>query len=306
MTSPNEIIEEIDNRLPEALTLTVGRLVDNRIEARHLTLGVAAEEGFREQCYLARDHIREGNAASYTASAELGKGEFFVIDDDETLGELGEFRRPADNTGAVRQISASELDLTVKFYTVAVGDESSRILFVCSANPQLSYKPGRFWAIAQERLTRIEGPVFAFSADFDFVLGPDWAVVLDQTRFERLFRQIGLVEEHVSTWIKGITDHLPMSETSIASLQAVALRDSRTWRRLRDIQRRGHLADVTLDQVAGYAGAVGLNPEKVVVGGKLVFDPAERFGFLHLLNEDLYKGPLTGEAFESQRKSAMI
>lgn len=306
MTSPNEIIDEIDNRLPEALTLTVGRLVDNRIEARHLTLGVAAEEGFREQCYLALDHIREGNAASYMASAELTRGEFFVIDDDETLDELGEFRRSADNMGAVPQISANELDLTVKFYTVAVGDESSRVLFVCSSNPQLSHKPGRFWAIARERLTRIEGPVFAFSADFDFVLGPDWAVVLDQMRFERLFRQIGLVEEHVSTWIKGITDHLPMSETSIDSLRAVALRDSRTWRRLRDIQRRGHLADVTLDQVAGYAGAIGLDPEKVVVGGKLVFDPAARFGFLHLLNEDLYNGPLTGEAFESQRKSAMI
>ncbi len=37
----------------------------------------------------------------------------------------------------------------------------------------------------------------------------------------------------------------------------------------------------------------------------LVFDPSERFGFLHLLNEDLYNGPLTDEPFESQRKSTM-
>ncbi|MXZ95818.1 MAG: hypothetical protein F4Y99_07825 [Acidimicrobiaceae bacterium] len=305
MTSPHEILEEIDSRLPEALTLTVGRLVGDAIEARHLALDVDAADSFREQCYIACEHIRAGSAASYTASAELDAGEYYVIDDDETLDELGEFRRLADNLGAIPQISANELDLTIRLYSVAVGNEFSRILFVRSTNPQLAHKAGKFWAMGQERLTRIDGPVFAFSAGFDFVLGPSWAVVLHQRSFEMLFRQIGLVEQHVSTWIKGITDHLSMSESSISGLRDVALRDSRTWRRLRDIERRRHLADVTLDQVAAYAGEIGLDPGKVVVDGELVFDPAERFGFLHLLNEDLYKGPLTGEAFESQRKSAM-
>ena len=305
MTSPNEILEEINGRLPESLTLTLGRLANGRIEARHLALDGRAAEGLREQCSLARDHIRDGDPAPYTATAELDAGQFFVIDDDETLDELGEFRHLADNLGAIPQISPNGLDLAVRLYAVAVGNESSRILFVRRTNPQLSHRAGRFLAIGQERLTRIEGPVFSFAADFDFVLGPSWAVVLDQRSFEVLFRQIGLVEQHVSTWIEGITDHLPMSASSIDSLREVALRDSRTWRRLRDIQRRGHLADVTLEQVAGYAGEVGLDPEQVAVNGELVFDPAERFGFLHLLNEDLYKGPLTGEAFESQRKSAM-
>ena len=188
---------------------------------------------------------------------------------------------------------------------MAVGNGSSRILFVRRTNPRQPHKAGTFWAIGQERLTRIQGPVFAFSSDFDFVLGANWAVVLDQRSFEMLFRQIGLVEQHVSIWIKGITDHLVMSESSIDSLRDVALRDSRTWRRLRDIERRGHLAHVTLKQVATYAREIGLDPQKVVVDEELVFDPTARFSFLHLLNEDLYNGPLTGEAFESQRKSAM-
>jgi hypothetical protein len=37
--------------------------------------------------------------------------------------------------------------------------------------------------------------------------------------------------------------------------------------------------------------------------GELVFDPAERFSFFHLLNEDLYRGALTDETFEAQRKT---
>lgn len=305
MTSPDEILEEIDARLSEALTLTVGRMADDKIEARHLALDNDAAEGLRDQCRLALNRISEGAAASYTATAELDAGQFFVIDDDETLGELSAFRRLVDSLGAIPQLPADELDLAIKLYGVAIGNGSDRILFVRRTNPRLPHKAGKFWAIAQERLTRIEGPVFTFSADFDFILGPTWAVVLDQKSFEILFRQIGIVEKHVSMWIKGITDHIPMSTASVESLREVALRDSRTWRRLRDIEHRGHLANVTLDQVWKYAGGVGLDPAKVVVNGELVFDPTDRFGFLQLLNEDLYRGPLTDEAFESQRKSAM-
>ena len=305
MTSPDEILQEIDARLDEALTLTVGRMVGTKIKANHLALDRDAADALREQCHVARNLISEGVPASYTATAELDDGEFFVIDDAETLAELGAFRTLAENLGAIPQVTPVELNLAIKLYAVAVGNESDRILFVRRTNPRLAHRAGRFLAIGQERLTRIEGPVFSFSADFDFVLGQNWAVVIDQKSFEILFRQIGLVEQHVSTWIKGITEHLSMSAASIESLRKVALRDSRTWRRLRDIEHRGHLAHITLEQVAEYAGEVGLDSDKVVVNGELVFDPSDRFGFLHLLNEDLYKGLLTGQAFESQRKSAM-
>lgn len=305
MTSLDEILQEIDARIGAALTLTVGRMVDDTIEATHLALDRDAANALREQCQVVRGRISEGTPASYTATAELDEGEFFVIDDAETLAELGAFRSLVDDLGGIPQVTPADLDLTIKLYAVAVGDETDRVLFVRSTNPRLTHRAGRFWAIGQERLTQIKGPVFSFSPDFHFVLGQNWAVVLDQRSFEMLFRQIGLVEQHVSTWISGITKYLPMSAASIESLQEVALRDSRTWRRLRDIERRGHLADVNLEQVAAYAGEVGLDSENVVVDGQLVFDPSDRFGFLHLLNEDLYKGRLTGQAFESQRKSAM-
>lgn len=305
MTSPEEILAEIDARLPEALTLTVGRMLDDTLEAFHLALAQDAADGLRDQCGVARHRISEGAAASYTATSELDTSEYFVIDDEETLSELAAFRELADNLGAIPQITPADLDLRIKLYAVTIGDGPVRTIFVRRTDPRLQHKAGRFLAIGQERLTRVEGPAFTFSADFDFVLGPDWAVVLDQRSFEILFRQIGLVEKHVSTWIKGITDHLPMSDSSVESLREVALRDSRTWRRLRDIERRGHLAHVQLAQVAEYAREIGLDPETVVADGQLVFDPSQRFGFLHLLNEDLYKGPLTGDAFESQRKAAI-
>ena len=100
----------------------------------------------------------------------------------------------------------------------------------------------------------------------------------------------------------GITDHLPKASASVAALEEVALRDSRVWRKLREIRRRGHRASVDLKEVTRYAKRMGLDPKTIVQDGQLVFDPTNRFSFLHLLNEDLYKGPLT-EAFEAQRKA---
>jgi hypothetical protein len=94
-----------------------------------------------------------------------------------------------------------------------------------------------------------------------------------------------------------------MRQADIEELRAMAVRDSRTWRRLREIEARGHLANVTIRDVRKYATEVGLDPDKIVAGDKLLFDVSQRFSFLHLLNEDLYNGHLSGELFESQRKA---
>ena len=154
-----------------------------------------------------------------------------------------------------------------------------------------------------QRLERLEGPTFAFYTNFDLVLSPNWAVVVNQSEFERLFRDAGLVEQHIAEWVAGIGEHLPWAPGAVDALAEVALRDSRIWRRLREINRRGHLATVTIDQVRDYATQMELGVDDLVVDEQLVFEPDERFTILHLLNEDLFRGPLTQARFEAQRKS---
>jgi hypothetical protein len=61
---------------------------------------------------------------------------------------------------------------------------------------------------------------------------------------------------------------------------------------------------VTIDQVRDYAAQMNLEVEHLIDNGQLVFDPEERFTTLHLLNEDLFRGPLSEERFEAQRKTS--
>ena len=303
LTDLTDAVELIATRIAQPVSLGVARIeTDGRVVGSKLLLSDDAADAFRDHCRSTLHTIETGTARSYSSGAELADGEFFVIDDAETLAELaviGDLRSSIETMPVIRP---ADLDHTIQLYAIAAGSDD-RVLFVCRANPQVSYRAGRFLAIGRERLARVGEPAFSFSPGFDFVMGAGWVVVLDQRDFEVLFRDIGVVEQNVSRWIEAITEHLPMDESDVDQLRKVALHDSRTWRRLREIEQRGHLADVTLEQVRVYASLVGLDPDTVVAGDRLTFDPAQRFTFLHLLNEDLYKGQLTNELFEAHRKT---
>ncbi len=305
MVTPNHITDQIRQRIAQAVSLGVARIATSgEVSGTKLNLSAEAADGFREHCRSALDTIEASNAVHYATGAELADAEFFLIDDPDTIDELAGIGDLRNSIETMPTIKPAELDLTIQLYVVAAGGDTQRVLFVRRANPQVSFSAGRFLAIGRERLARIDEPTFSFSSRFDFVMGDGWVVVLDQHSFEMLFRQVGLVEKNIERWIGGITKYLPMGDDDVERLREVAVKDSRTWRRLREIEQRGHLADVDLGQVRTYAAAVGLDPDTVVVDDRLTFDPAQRFSFLHLLNEDLYKGELTNELFESHRKTS--
>lgn len=226
MPTTSDIIEEIDARVAESFMLGVGRIADGDVETRHLALDDPAADALRELCVQARDRIDRADSVDYTATAEISSNEIFVIDDTDSLDELSDFWTLAEEVGTLPTVAPRDLDLTIRFYAVVIGNGDERVMFVRRTNPTVTHRAGRFFATARERVTRIDGPVFSFAADFDFVLGRTWAIVLKQHPFEQLFREAGLVEKHISTWIKGITKHLPMEPASVRALREVAIRDS--------------------------------------------------------------------------------
>lgn len=303
MANLADVTTDLAVKIEQALSVVVARRSSaGELEPRKLTLADSAATSFRD---LGRGMLAllQGRAVlPYHADAELDSDEVFLLDDAETLRELSDLRDLAKNAATLPTSAPNQLDVSISLYAVVAGD-SDRIAMVRRVDPKIKYKAGGFLAIAGERLTRLEEPAFSFSPGFDLIVSNQWAVVLNQSSFERLYRDIGLIERHIDDWVAGITDNLPMTGPSIKNLRAVAVRDSRTWRKLREIRRRGHLVGVTIADVRDYATKMGLDPDAIVEDNQLVFDPEERFSFLHLLNEDLYKGPLTDETFEAQRKS---
>lgn len=305
MPTVEDILSEIDDCISGQLTLSVVRSWDEfSLHPERILLDDTPSQALRDNCGRMHHLVEMGSPKEYEGTAELEGNDFFVIDDDETIDELALFDSLRGDVGAMPILRPSDLDDRVVIYCVSVGDSEPRILFIKKVDPRLTHRPGRFMAIGRDRLKILDEPTFAFSHDFDLIIGSNWAIVINQRPFEMLFREIGIVREHVENWITGITDHLEMTEESVGALRNVALRDSRTWRKLKEIKRRGHLSIVSLDEVRQYASHVGLDPDVLVVDDKLVFDPAERFSILYLLNEDLYRGDLTDDVFEAQRKAS--
>lgn len=303
MTTLSAVVTELEPIVEESVSVVIGR--QSRAggpDERKIHLADDAAESFRQLCRDAVQVLRERSIVDYHSDAELAPREVFLLQAEEDLDELVDLSSLAQRAATLPEIAPRDLDVSIQFYAAVVG-EKRRVVFVRKTDPQITYRSGGFLAIGQLQLKRLEDPAFSFGPGFDVILSDDWVIVLNQSAFERLFRDIGILEQHVDDWIKGITDHLAMGSASVRALTDVARRDPRTWRKLREIRRRGHLANLDLSEVRKYARKIGIDPDKVVQGGELVFDPRERFSFLHLLNEDLYRGPLTDEPFEAQRKT---
>jgi hypothetical protein len=303
--TPDDAADQLQARLTESVTLCVGRLVGGGLERARLAIDQGAAGALRTQAAPVVERLRTAEAVPYTAGNELGDDQYFWVQDPDTLEDLVPFRILAAELGSMPVTRPADLDATVGVTATGFGDDdATRVVVVQKADPRLKHRGGRFFALGADTLRLLDEPVFAFSPTVDFLVAHDWAVVLRQQPFEALLRHVSQVEQRIGGWVESITAHLPMVAGSAAALREVAMRDSRTWRRLREIHQRGHLAKVTIEDVRDYGARVGLDVDRVVRDGQLVFDPADRFGFLHLLNEDLYRGPLTDEVYEAQRKAA--
>ena len=302
MTTLENIKMAIEPRIDEAISVVVSRQTADGFESAKLAADELAGDAFRSFCRRTMDELADRVPIAYTVDAELDPSEVFILDNEEDTAELSSLTNLGVVASTLPPIAPSALDLKIQIYAVVVGDDD-RIVFVKRTNPSVAHAGGRWFAPSGQRLTRLEQPAFAFSPGFDLILGAGWVVVLNQSNFEKLFREIGLVDKHIKGWVDGITTHLPMDKAEETKLLEAARADSRLWRRLREIHRRGHLAEVSIADIRKYAKKVNVDPDNITKAGKLIFDPMDRCWFLHLLNEDLFRGELTNTAFEAQRKS---
>lgn len=303
MPELSQIVERSTELLEESLTLLVGRFPEDTPVASKVRLSQSAADAFQGLAVESLRRIESSSPVPFTAEAELDSKEVYVLAPAD-VEELAPFWEIALVASALPVAVPAEFDAKIGFYGLVAGSDE-KVFFMRRADPHIAHSPGRVLAVLRERLESIDEPAFSFSPGFDLLLAEDWAVIVNQNAFEKLFRESGIVGSHISTWVGSITSTLPMSDQAVESLTKVAIDDSRTWRRLREIHRRGHLAQVSIDDIRSYAEHVGISESDLIEDGQLIFDPSDRFSFLHLLNEDLYKGELTKTVYEAQRKTGV-
>jgi hypothetical protein len=298
-------ISRTNTRTTGPFRLIVVRKHGKRLEPYHVGVTQRVGHAIRAMCAECVNRVVSSTPRDYDPDAGLELDEYFVLKrtdleaDHPVLAAL-------DSSGSAPLLTAQLLSgKTFWFYAIVFGGEASgRTSFLRKSNPHYIAKHGNLFTLLGDDLRTLEEPLFTFDDRFDAIITPANIFVPHQNGFEQLFRDADFIASHVSDWVRGITDHLPLDEDGANALAAAAQSDSRISRRLRTIFARGHLANVTIQRLRREIVSQGLDPQRFIANGRLTFNWDDRYDLLGILNEDLFTGGLSGIHYRVDRKEA--
>lgn len=251
--------------------------------------------------------LEKRTARPYSIESTIEKDEYFVaetvdVDEEEAL------RAQLRSIGALPLITVDRLEKTsLSFYAVAIGNNSSGIkAFIKKSNPLVIAKGGGLLAVFGDALTSLSRPVFAIEGSFDLVVYPDRIAILKDKPFQSLFYEETGINERIGVWVNKIEKSLPMHGEAKAKLAQMCQKGARLRLKLQAIEQRGHLSGVTITKFKSELKRLQIPPERFIYRGKLIIPDKHERQLLEVLNEDLFKGGLSGEEFAAERKSKAL
>lgn len=229
-------------------------------------------------------------------------------DDDEAAG-LSDLQRLVGTAGLP---SLSRDDLRggkYPFYAAICTERgrSQRVGFVRQTNPHRVARTGGLTTVlGREGLQRLEDPVFVLDATFDLVVTPKEVAVLRLEAFNRMFADLNTISEAAPANAALIAKTVPdMTPSAVQALAAAGAQRPSVARRLQRLLRPNVLPQVTSKALASALKKHGLDPDRVVVGETIEFDPENAMVFLDLLEQLYYETDFTGEHRRADRYSPL-
>lgn len=150
-----------------------------------------------------------------------------------------------------------------------------------------------------ERLESIEEPTFQFDPNFDLLLYRDHLYIRNRANFEYILRYYDQLQAAAQESLDAIAESVPIanfdefSESCLGHLQKL--------KKLRNIVQKPYLADITVEDIRQTINHFELDVE-INDDDELVFDPANRWGILQLLDDAYLGSEMTGLLYETNSK----
>jgi len=210
-----------------------------------------------------------------------------------------------DAAGAADPLSTNDLtDRSFLFYAIIIrGSADKYTAFLRKHNPHYVVKGVGLLTLLDGMLKNETRPVFCFEGKTDIVVTNEDIIVKSMSAYDQLFRELEHYEVRVPGYIAAVENSLPLDPASKQALTALASHSVRTRNRLKALSERAYLRHVTIDHVRDYMHRQGLDPALLIQNDHLVLNDKDPQLLLMVLNEDLYKGELSGIDYEIGRKS---
>lgn len=292
-------------------SLVVGFRDGRSVQVGQVSIGTVVADELRGIVEESAAGLAEMPRRPWTAEAAWERDELRVIQ----RTQLDE-----DNP-VVAALEASEYpdvvldDLRTKsliFYAVVVGPQpdtataDQRRVFLRKTNPRLGAERKVITVLTGDELTRITQPLFTFDRRVDLVYVPGRGILaVNEGPFDILFRDTPELMEKTPAHARTLAGALPLAEGSEQVLVDAAVKYARVRRRVLAAVERGHLVNVTAQQLRSELRRQGFAPRDHMQDGQLVITDANVTDLMRVLNEDLLTGGLSGQRFEIERKTAL-
>lgn len=256
----------------------------------------------REFAARAAATVAAGGGRHYDPDQEQDEAPFVELDPADLLDNvlLEQIRRGA----SLPLVTPSELRAhPPALYALLVGDDpAARTAFIRARSPLRLASAGLI-TVLDQTLTRVEQPVLAFDEDFDVIVGPEQAWALNQSNFERLFRESEAVLARTGEWVDQLAEVLPLAQESREFLTGRLRHNSVLRRKILSVLRKPYLPSLTVHHIAAAATHHHIDPCSLITGDELLVTADNERDLLHLLNEDLFVGDFSGSEYAAGRKT---
>lgn len=286
------------------VTLVVARrsgkkLVGNRVS---LHQDVAAE--LRKRCNATLSTFKARTPMTFDPDVNFLEKDRYLVAGAALVDVDASVKALLDDVASLPLLDPSELPKQgFQFYAVLVGPAEERNGFIRKYNPRQVARGGKFWTVFGDSLRKLDEPLFVFDALFDMVLVKDGIAALNLPAFTQIFRDLTVMTGRLPVYVDHIAQYLPLANDGSVRLLAKCAQNSRVASRARSIFEKGHLKNVSIAQVRAEIKKQKLDESKLIKGNKLVFDDADPYTLLKLLNEDLFVGGLSSIPYEAGSKS---
>ena len=249
----------------------------------------AADEGDQVQVFKMAD-VNDAPAVSWDSKTPIGEPAL-----------LPTLLDPVD----LPTVDPKKLSSILLYAFVAKMTDGSKIAFIRKSNPKRYLESTRLFVdFTAPSLKLAVRDIMSFDQFFDFIASEDSLAVANMRTFEMVFRDNESLKVRIPLLVNSFAGGIALADKSIEALTQTTTRLVRPRRKLETILRRGHLANVTAQVIRQRLLEQG--PDRLAEclddDDALIFTESNAEFLLAFLNEDLFKGALTDEGFQADRK----
>jgi len=294
-----------DIDLDRPLSLIVVWQRGKAYDAGYVKIDTEIAEHLRKACATTIENFAEHEPREYYPDMQLEDEEYLYLNDEQMIADspVAEHILPTRQLQSVNSRTLPRRRIVL--YAALLRDRDDMLAFVRRSNPRPGIRSGAIFGSLGNTLRKITRPVFTLDDHFELILDEAGLVSLSQNTFETLFREVPALQQRIPEWVQAIgrSGH-PFAAGAAARLAERCKTDGRLRKRVRSIAERGHLDSVTLQRIREHIRQQEKDESDFLTDdGELILDDQDPFRLVYLLNEDFFKGGLTGEGFRSDRKA---